>query len=132
MYSELSNEPETDHFSGCLYHKKNNDYLCSSSSNGYINIWDLYNQKIYKTINTNGCKLVCKLAHIIEWNKKYIIVVDNKNKSFKVIDLDDESIYNINTEHKKELISIKKIIHPKYGESLLSSARDNIIKILDY
>ena len=54
--------------------------------------------------------------------------MDNKNKSFKVIDLDDESIYNINTEHKKELISIKKIIHPKYGESLLSSARDNIIK----
>ena len=55
--------------------------------------------------------------------------MDNKNKSFKVIDLDDESIYNINTEHKKELISIKKIIHPKYGESLLTAGEDKTIKL---
>ena len=52
LYSELSNEPETDHFSGFIYYKDNNDYLCSSSYKGYINIWDLYNKKIYKTINT--------------------------------------------------------------------------------
>ena len=125
LYSELSNEPENDHFSGFIYYKDNNDYLCSSSSNGYINIWDLYNKKIYKTINTNGCKL----AHIIEWNKKYIIVADYNNKSFKIIDIDNNSIYNINTEHLKELVCVKKIIHPKYGESLLSADRDKTIKL---
>ena len=125
LYAELSNEPENNHFSGCLYTKNDNDYLFSSSSNGYINIWDLYNKKIYKTINTNGCKL----AHIIEWNKKYIIVADVNNKSFKIINIDDGTIYNINTEHKKELISIKKINHPKYGESLLTAAQDKTIKL---
>ena len=93
LYSELCNEPEKEHFSGFIYYKDNNDYLCSSSDNGYINIWDLYNKKIYKVINTNGCGL----AYIIEWNKKYIIVADVNNKSFKiVIDIDNNSIYNIN------------------------------------
>ena len=99
--------------------------MCFSSSNGYINIWDLYNKKIYKTINTDGCKL----AHIIEWNKKYIIVADYNNKSFKIIDIDNDSINNINTEHKDALACVKKINHPIYGESLLSAAQDNTIKL---
>ena len=125
LYAELSNEPENNHFSGCLYTKNDNDYLFSSSSNGYINIWDLYNKKIYKTINTNGCLL----AHIIEWNKKYIIVADVNNKSFKIINIDDGSIYNINTEHKDKLKCVKKVNHPIYGESLLTAAKDNTIKL---
>ena len=125
LYSELINGYENDHYSGFIYSKDNNDYLCSSSGKGYINIWDLYNKKIYKTINTNGFYL----AHIIEWNKKYIIVADYNNKSFKIIDIDNNSIYNINPEHKYELASVKKINHPKYGESLLSAANDKIIKL---
>ena len=125
LYSELSNEPEHDHYSGFIYYKDNNDYLFSSSGNGYINIWDLYNKKIYKIINTNGCKL----AHIIEWNKKYIIVADYNNKSFKIIDTENNSIYNINHEHKDKLACVKKINHPKYGESLLSASQDKTIKL---
>ena len=76
-------------------------------------------------MNTNGCKLV----HIIEWNKKYIIVADYNNKAFKIIDIENNLINNINPEHKAELISIKKINHPIYGESLLSAGDDKIIKL---
>ena len=125
LYSELSHEPEESHFGGFIYYKDNNDYLCSSSYNGYINIWDLYNKNIFKVINTNGCKL----AHIIEWNKKYIIVADYNNKSFKIIDMENDSISNINPEHKGELKCVKKINHPIYGESLLSAGDDKTIKI---
>ena len=125
LYAELSNGKNNDHYSGFLFSQNNNDYLCTSSGLGYINIWDLYNKKIYKTINTNGCKL----AHIIEWNKKYIIVADVNNKSFKIINIDDGTIYNINTEHKKELTSIKKVNHPIYGESLLTAGGDKTIKL---
>ena len=49
LYSELIHEPESDHFSGFIYNRNNNDYLCSSSYNGYINIWDLYNKKIFNS-----------------------------------------------------------------------------------
>ena len=54
-----------------MYNINNNDYLCSSSTNGYINIWGLYNKNIFKAIDTNNCLLF----HIIQWNNKYIIVV---------------------------------------------------------
>ena len=74
-------------------------------------------------------KLKLYMDLLIEWNKKYIIVADYNNKSFKIIDTDNNSIYNIDTEHKKALCCVKKINHPKYGESLLTAAIDQTIKI---
>ena len=82
-YCELIQEPEDYHYSGFIYNKYNKDYLCSSCKNGYINIWDLNNKKIFKVINTNGGELY----HIIQWNEKYIIVDERKNKCFKIIDI---------------------------------------------
>ena len=83
-------------------------------------------KKIFKIININECELV----HIIEWNNKYIIVADYYNKSFKIIDIEENKmICDINGQHTDKLVSIKKIYHPLYGESLLSAADDNIIKL---
>ena len=125
LYTELIKEPEDRHYSGFIYYKDNKDYLCSSSTNGYINMWDLYNKKIFKIINTDGCKL----GHIINWNKKFIVVSDVNNKSFKIIDIENNSIYDIKNEHNDLLYCIKKINHPIYGESLLSAGDDKIIKL---
>jgi len=125
LYSELINQPEGNHLSGFIYNKDNNDYLCSSSTNGYINIWDLYNKNIYKVINTNNCCLV----HIIQWNNKYIIVADYNNKCFKIINLENEIIKDIEKQHNYYVKCIKKIYHPKYGESLLSAVEDKTIKL---
>ena len=125
LYSELSNEPESFHFSGFIYSKNNKDFLCSSSSNGYVNIWDLYEKILFNVFNTNGCRL----AHIIEWNSKYIIVADRYNRSFKIIDIKNKTINDINSKNTDELISIKKIFHPIYGESLLTASRDRTIKL---
>ena len=125
-YYELIQEPETDHFSGFIYNRDDIDYLCSSSENGYIMIWDLYKKDIFKIISTNNCFL----AHIIQWNYKYAIVADFCNKSFKIIDLEEDQIISIvNGHHTKEVKSIKKINHPIYGESLLSGSKDNTIKL---
>ena len=126
LYSELKQEPEDNHYSGFIYEKDNNDYLCSSSTNGYINVWDLYNKKIFKIIDTDGCKLF----RIIKWNNKYIIVADFNNKSFKIIDLEEYKIISdISGQHTKVVVCIKKIYHPIYGESLLSAGNDSIIKL---
>ncbi len=127
VYSELKQDKdEESHFSGFIYEKDNNDYLCSSSDNGYINIWDLYNKKLFKVFHIKNCIF----AHIIKWNNKYIIVADYNNKSFKIIDLEEKNkIYDINSQHKDALICIKKVYHPFYGESLLSAAYDKTIKL---
>jgi len=125
LYSELIHQPEGDHCSGFIYNIDNNDYLCFSTTNGYINIWDLYNKNIFKVINTNNCYLY----HIIQWNNKYIIVADCDNKCFKIINLENEIIKDIKKQHTSGVKCIKKIYHPKYGESLLSADSDDTIKL---
>ena len=126
LYSELKQQREDGHYTGFIYEKEKNDYLCSSSHRGYINIWDLYNKTIFKVINIDKCVL----TYIIEWNNKYIIVADYDNKSFKIIDLEENKVIcDIKGKHTKEVVCIKKIYHPIYGESLLSAANDNTIKL---
>jgi len=125
LYAVLINQPEDYHYSGFIYNKDNNDYLCSSSYNGYVNIWDLYNKKIFKVIYVNNSSLL----HIIQWNNKYIIVADYNNKCFKIINIENEIIKDSKKQHTDYIRCIKKIYHPKYGESLLSAANDNTIKL---
>ena len=125
LYSKLINKPENDHCSGFIYNINNNDYLCSSSTNGYINIWGLYNKNIFKVINIYKCELY----NIIQWNNKYIIVTDFGKKCFKIINLESEIIKDIKNQHTKGIRCIKKIYHPKYGESLLIAANDKTIKL---
>ena len=125
LYSKFIHQPEDYHCSGFIYNIDNNDYLCSSSYNGYINIWDLYNKNIFKVINTNKCNL----HHIIQWNNKYIIVADYENECFKIINLENKIIKDIEKQHTDWVVCIKKIYHPKYGESLLSAADDKTIKL---
>jgi len=125
LYSELINQNEDYHNSGFIYNLDNNDYLCVSSTNGYINIWDLYNKNLFKVINTNNCRLY----HIIQWNIKYILVADYDNNCFKIINLENSEIKDIKNNVNAGIICIKKIYHPLYGESLLSADEDKSIKL---
>jgi hypothetical protein len=56
-------------------------------------------------------------------------VANRKKKSFKIINVENNSIIDIKSNHTDELISIKKAVHPIYGESLLSAGRDRKIKL---
>ena len=128
LYCELKHIPEAYHNSGFIFSKDNNDYLCSSSTNGYINIWDLYKKNIFKSINTNNCYLM----HIIQWNSQYIIVADYDNKCFKIINLENDNIADIGQQHTKEVVCIKKIYDDKNGELLLSASNDKTIKLWSF
>ena len=48
---------------------------------------------------------------------------------FKIIDIENDSIIDMKTEHKGRLICIKKINHPIYGQSLISSSQDKTLKL---
>ena len=129
LYCELHHEPEDTHLSGFIYYKDKNNYLCTSSTNGFINIWDLFKKKIFQQIDTNKCYL----THIIEWNQKYIIVADFKTNSFKIVDFEEKKLINgINGPDFSRILSIKKIYHPKYGESLLVSNDKNCIHLFTF
>lgn len=66
--------------------------------------------------------------HIINWNNKYIIVADLENYSAKIIDIESGQVIS-NIKHNSRVVSVKKVYHPIYGESLLTAARDNTIKL---
>ena len=48
---------------------------------------------------------------------------------FKIIDMENNSISDMKTNHKNKLICIKKINHPIFGQALLSSSFDGTIKL---
>ena len=61
---------------------------------------------------------------------RYIIFADVNNKLIKIIDTDKNKIItDIKSGHNVMIISIKKINHPLYGESLLSGSNDKAIKL---
>ena len=125
LYSDFIQKSEGLNYSGFIYQKKDDEYLLSCSTNGNINIWDLYNKKIYKTINSDNCRLMS----IIKWNDKYAIVSE-LNNSIKIIDIEKLTIvHKIEGKYTEGIKCIKKIYHPTYGESLLSTGRDKIIKL---
>ena len=121
LYCEFNGNDESYFYKGFIYNKDNNDYLCCCSTNGYINIWDLYNKKIFKVINLNGFYS----SDIIHWNDKYIITIDNTSKNCEIIDIENHKIIS-KIENKDGFRCIKKIYHPIYGESLLTSGNNKI------
>ena len=125
LYSIFIQKQEGLHYSGFIYKKDDNEYLLSCSKNGYINIWDLYNKNLNKSVNLDNCRLMS----IIEWNDKYAIVSD-LNNSIKIIDLEKlKLVHTIGGKATEFVKCIKKIYHPNYEESLLSSGKDKIIKL---
>ena len=102
------------------------ELLFAISNNGYINIWDIYKKELFKSIFINDCII----GNFIQWNEKYIILVDGYINCLKIINLDiGKIINNIFSQYAKGILYIKKIYHPKYGESLISSGQDGIIKL---
>ena len=86
----------------------------------------MYSQKIFKVININKSKL----SHLTVWNNKYTIVASYENRSFKIIDLNKSKVVSeIQGHHLKDVYCFKKVYHPIYGESLLSSSGDKCIKL---
>ena len=122
-YAELISPPESSHFGGFLY---NTNYLCCSSENGYIRIWDLVNKSIFKTIEMKGS---CYFE-ILSWNEKFIISANYKNNSFDIFDLEKGDLYKqVKTSHSSGVRAVKKIFHSIYGECLITSGHDSVIKL---
>lgn len=122
-YAKLNHSPESCYYYGYI----DKDFLFTASWNGYVKIWNLYTKQIFKVIITGEKS---KLTYILKWNDRYSIVSDLFNKSFIIIDMKQYKVISkILSGHSHALKSIKKVLHPIYGESLLSASYDKTIKI---
>ena len=117
------------YYSAFIFNSENKfgkDLLCCSTSNGLIVIWNLINKQLFY------CGKISKveLYNIIPWSKKYIIISGGSNKSIKIFDIETlKEVNNIQTDHSSNINCVKKILHPEYGESLLTSGNDHQIKL---
>ena len=62
-------------------------------------------------------------------NQKYIIA-SSSDESIKILDIEKQKcVKSLSGQHTDKVCCVRKIIHPKYGESLLSGSGDGSIKL---
>ena len=67
---------------------------------------------------------------MIKWSNKYIIIINYNNSCINVLDINQNKIISCFKEVDNiHIVFLKKIIHPIFGEALLTSSDDLIIKM---
>ena len=101
------------------------DLLCATTIHGSLDFWDLGSFTLKFSIKYKSSYFY----DIINWYDKYVIVAEKFNSSIIIIDITQKKVITvIKNKNNSYVISLKKIIHPIFGQSLLSSDLDkNII-----
>ena len=120
-----------DYYNNKLYHKYNDeDYLyhdCiiidekdkilrlfETSNNGFIRIWNFHSGELIKRIKVSDRPVYGKCL----WKSKYIFVGCN-DFSIKLVDLNNGDIVQIFKVNNYNVLTLRKIFHPRFGECLI-------------
>ena len=126
IYSEIISENESTHFHGFIYSKNNIDYLCFSSFNGYINIYDLYKKEIYKIINCPKCNLI----QIVPLFDNYLISSNFCFSEFILVDMEQGKVTTNYRNDNKDCIYNVKIVNLKnYGRCVFTCGTNKSIHL---
>lgn len=96
--------------------------LITMGISSIIMIWNIHSKELLKKIKINNISAFCV------WNNNYIIMSDYLNNMIYAMNIDDEKKKKI-ISHSNSIVNIQKIIHPLFGECLLSQDKNGIIKI---
>jgi hypothetical protein len=139
--NEIINRKYSDH----RFYKGNdkgyiyNDKYLVTINYDKIDIWDLYQKCLFKTINYsmkvnyggfNNYDFDNSINYLEKWNNKYLITVNKFEVSryhetfshIQIIDLEEKKVISKiveNEDEKRNIDFVKKINHPIYGESLI-------------
>jgi hypothetical protein len=111
------------HLNTIIYQKKDATELIESCVDGFIRIWNFHSALLLKKINTNTDNFN-GIFGICLWNEHFLFTGCN-NSEIKLIDLEKKIITKKIKGHIKPVTCLKKIIHPKYGECLISQGYKN-------
>ena len=101
-----------------------------SGNKGNIKIWNFHSGELLnkiKIINDTFPENK-EIYGLCLWNNEYIFVGCN-DKNIKLIEINKGKVIKKLTGHENTVSTIKKVVHPKYGQCLISSGNDNKIKI---
>ena len=109
-----------------IFKENNNIVKMIESESKHIRIWDFHKGKLLNKINTND-NWFCGICI---WNDDYFITASNKK--FILAELNGKIPSNLNKNYRYiEIINahyaynIKKILHPKLGECLITQCEKN-------
>ena len=110
-----------EHVSAFVYKSGDMVKLVECEFYGAIRIWSFHTGNLIKKIDV--CRRI-PLVSMCLWNENYLLVscVDN---TIKLIDFKNYALIKSLEGHNDEVCTIKKIIHPNFGECLLSQGFGN-------
>ena len=125
IYHEYNDNSMTSHCSIIINDNEEIIKLIESCWDWNIRIWNFHSGKLLKKIKTN----IKFLNSICLWNNNYLFV-GGSDKTIKLIDINKGTIVKEFYGHNKNVITVKKIVYPNYGEFLLSQGIHNdVIKL---
>jgi WD40 repeat protein len=124
LFKSYKGTPQTWHMSAMVNEINNNYQLIESDGNGNIRIWDFYQGTLLKTISSSGINL----RGISLWNDQYIFSAGS-DYMVKLYDLKSGTFIKSLSGHTSTVCALDKIVHPKYGECLISHGLDGKLKL---
>ena len=124
LYHKYYDKDNYGHLSLTINDNDKDIKLIESSCDGYIRIWNFDSGILINKLKISNDKLF----GICLWDNNYLFV-GCKDKTIKLIDIQNNKIISSLIGHNDFVISIKKINHPQYGQCIISQGFDNKIKL---
>ena len=124
LYKSYKSSPFTWHMSAIINEVDNQVNLIESDGNGNVRIWDFYQGTLLKTIASSGINL----RGICLWNDQFLFAAGS-DYNVKLYDLKNGTYLKKYDGHTSTCCAVEKIVHPKYGECLISHALDGKLKL---
>ena len=125
QYRKYCDNDNRGHFSIIINNDKKIIKLIESVCDGNIRIWNFHSGILLKKIKVCNCRLF----GICLWDNNNLFVCC-EDKTIKLIDIKNGDVINSLSGHISEVVSIKKIYHPRYKNCLISQGSyDEQIKI---
>ena len=94
--------------------------LIESSGDGYIRIWKFHNGTLLNKISAGNNEL----RGLCLWNSNYLFVGCTDN-TIKLVEIKNGLIIKSLTGYNNEVCTIKKIVHPNFGECIITQGWEN-------
>ena len=117
----IDNNSFCEHVSAFIFTQGGIEKLVECEFYGTIRIWNFHTGNIIQKID------ICRRTPLVSlclWNENYLLVscVDN---TIKLVDFKNYALIKSFTGHNNEVCTLKKCIHPTFGECLLSQGLAN-------
>ena len=121
IYHKYNDNDNKDHHSIVINNNEIIIKLIESSVDGHIRIWNFHSGELLNKIKVGNYNY---LNGICLWSNEYLFVGCN-DKTIKLIQLKKGIIIKDLIGHNNRVSTVKKIIHPIYGECIISQGKYN-------